>query len=245
MPNMCYPLPERAGWETAQVDHYVSGDPTVVNNTGQKYDSAGSELEKLATELTGMSVESYWKGDAADAFVALKAKIATGLNRTGAMGTDLGKILQDWHHDLSALQESDKQHIQDGQRAWADYKTAKNAGKDTHGAQQRMNTARQYVADESAASVQKAKSYQGRVAEASANTSVNAPTASSASPTLAFAKEVPPGGAMPPGAAPQPFIGPVIDESKRPMTDPRNGRLVKPAPGSPAVGPPTAWVYVN
>ena len=246
MVNAYYALPEMQGWETAIVDHYVPGDPAAINTAGQRYDTAGSDLEKLATELSTMSTEGFWKGDAADAFTALKAKVATALGRTATMSTDMGKILQNWQQDLKTLQADDATHIRDGQRAWTDYKTAKKDCKDTQDAESRMKSATRNVSDDSTDVVSKANGYRARVTEASTYVSVNTPTPTSGSdPSLAFAKDVPTGGTMPPGAAPQPFVGPVLDESKRPMTDPRNGRLVKPAPGSPTIGPPTSWVYVN
>ena len=241
--DRCHALPELQQWESAQVDHYVWGNPAAIDTYGRALDAAGRDLGSVADSLAAVDVSGFWTGAAATAFTQLRDRVVPAVRGLASMHTEAGAALGTWQRHLAVYQEDTAAAITLGRQGWRHYQTscqAQAAGQAT------MNIAKGRISD--AVGLREGSARTCR-------TAIEAATAKADVPTQ------PPAGGQPPatqpgttttnppeapsGRAPVPFTGPIPPGRERPMVDPANGRVVVPLVGVYAAGQPWPYVYAD
>jgi uncharacterized protein YukE len=235
--DRCYALPQYQQWETAQVDHYVWGDPAAVDAYGKALHTAGADLASVADSLARVDVSGFWTGAAATAFTQLRDRVVPAVRGLAAMHTDASTALGTWQRHLAVYQEDCAAAITTGRQGWQQYK-ASCANPD---AQTRMNNGQTGISNAVSAATSSGTTCKAAIEAATAKGEV--PTPSGAGTTSGQSPE--PGSRAPSGQAPVPLTGPIPPGQPRPWVDPATGRVVEPLVGPVPAGQPRPWVYVD
>jgi len=243
--DRCYALPELQQWETAQVDHYVWGNPGTLDALGRAHDTAGNDLVSIAGSLAGMDVSGFWTGDAATAFTSLRDRVAPAVRGLGTMHKETAAALGTWQRHLAVYQEDCGAAITTGKQGWQLYRTTSC---DNTEAQAKMNAGKSGIGTATSARDGSAGSAKTALETAAtrADGPSSQPTGTIGSPPMPHQVSTVPGqvGQAPSGQEPVPAMGPFAADRPWPYVDPANGRYVRPVPGPWAIGR-QPWEYVD
>ena len=243
--DRCYALPERQQWETAQVDHYVWGNPGTIGTYGRAHDTAGDDLVSVADSLAGMDVSGFWTGDAATAFTSLRDRVVPAVRGLGTMHQETAAALATWQRHLAVYQEDCGTAISTGRQGWQLYQTTSCDNPD---AQAKMNNGKTGITNAVTARDASARTCETALEAAVTRADVpgTRPTGTNGHPPIPHQISTVPGqvGQAPSGQEPVPAMGPFRTGEPWPYVDPANGRYVRPVPGPWAIGR-QPWEYVD
>ena len=243
--DRCYALPELQQWESAQVDHYVWGEPGTPDTLAQAHHTAATDLTAVADSLAGMDVSGFWTGDAATAFTSLRDRVVPAVRGVGTMHQAAAAALSTWQRHLAVYQEDCGTAISSGKEGWRLYRTTSC---DNTEAQTRMTNGRNGIS--AAVSSRDTSARSAKTALETAVTKADTPggqsTGTNGNPPMPHQVSTVPGqvGTAPSGQAPVPAMGPFAAGQPWPYVDPANGRYVRPVPGPWAIGR-QPWEYVD
>ena len=244
--DRCYALPQLQQWESAQVDHYVWGEPGTLDTLAQAHDTAGADLTALADSLAGMNVSGFWTGDAATAFTSLRDRVGPAVRGLGTMHEDTSAALGTWQRHLAVYQEDCGTAITTGKEGWRLYRTTSC---DNTEAQTKMTTGRNGIS--AAVSCRDTSARTAKTALEAAAAKADVPGGQSSGtnghPPTPHQVSTVPGqvGTAPSGQEPVPAMGPFPTGQPWPYVDPANGRYVRPVPGPWAIGRQPVGGYVD
>ncbi|HZB48240.1 MAG TPA: WXG100 family type VII secretion target [Mycobacteriales bacterium] len=240
--DMCYALPERERWESAQVDHYVWGDPAVIDALGRAHDTAGTDLGAIADSLAGMDVSGFWTGDAATAFTGLRDRVVPAVRGLGTMHQETATALGTWQRHLGVYQEDCRTAITTGQEGWRLYRTTSCGNPD---AETKMTTGKNGITSAMTSRDGSARTCRTALEAAAGRAAAPAQSSGTSAPVPHQVSAVPGQvGTAPSGQEPVPAMGPFPTGQPWPYVDPANGRYVRPVPGPWAIGR-QPWEYVD
>jgi hypothetical protein len=243
--DRCYALPERQQWETAQVDHYVWGNPGTIDTYGRAHDTAGDDLVSVADSLAGMDVSGFWTGAAATAFTSLRDRVVPAVRGLGTMHEETAAALATWQRHLAVYQEDCGTAISTGRQGWQLYQTTSCDNPD---AQAKMDNGKTGITNAVAARDASGRTCKSALEAAAAEADVpgTQPAGTNGHPPIPHQISAVPGqvGQAPSGQEPVPAMGPFAPDRPWPYVDPANGRYVRPVPGPWAIGR-QPWEYVD
>lgn len=243
---MCYALPERQQWETAQADHYVWGDPAAIDGLGRAHDTAGTDLVAIADSLAGMDVSAFWTGDAAVAFTSLRDRVVPAVRGLGTMHKETATALGTWQRHLAVYLADCGTAITTGKEGWRLYQTTSCTNPD---AETKMTTGKTGISSAMTSRDTAARTCKTALETAAARAAAPTPPATNGTngtPPMPHQVSTVPGqvGTAPSGQEPVPAMGPFPAGQPWPYVDPANGRYVQPVPGPWAIGR-QPWEYVT
>ncbi len=241
--DLCYALPAGQQWETAQVDHYVWGDPAAVDGLGRAHDTAGTDLTSIADSLAGMDVSGFWTGDAAAAFTGLRDRVVPAVRGLGTMHKETATALGTWQRHLAVYVADCGGAITTGKEGWRLHQTSEG----NPDAETKMTNGRNGISSAITSRDTAARTCKTALETAASRAAAPAQsTGTNGHPPIPHQISTVPGqvGTAPSGQEPVPAMGPFRTDQPWPYVDPANGRYVRPVPGPWAIGR-QPWEYVD